>query len=97
MPFTTVTSLRSSLTQRRAAGIVRRILKDLPDQPTKRQLTGAAYQAGGWLETGKLMAAPVADALLAAADRAGFDPDTIAPVLADALTAGRARPGRLPR
>jgi hypothetical protein len=83
--------------QRYATGALRRILGDLPARPTKRQLTGAAYQSGGWLETGDLPAAPVAHALLAAADRAGLDPDTIAPELAAALTAGRARPGRLPR
>jgi hypothetical protein len=81
--------------RRRAAGIVRRILEDLPEQPSERQLTGAAYQSGRWLEQGALPAEMVADPLLTAAARAGLDPATIAPKLAAALTAGRARPGRL--
>jgi hypothetical protein len=83
--------------RRYAAGALRRILGELPEVPTERQLTGSAYQTGRWLETGRLPAEPVAGTLLAAAARAGLDPVTIAPKLAAALTAGRARPGRLPR
>jgi hypothetical protein len=82
---------------RYAYGALRRVLSELPDRPDRERLLRTAFDAGRWLAAGDLPAAPVADALLAAADRAGFDPDTIAPVLADALTAGRARPGRLPR
>jgi hypothetical protein len=83
-------------TQRRAAGIVRAIIRDLPELPTERQLTGSAYRTGRWLGQSKLPSKLVADPLLAAAARAGLDPVTIAPKLAAALTAGRARPGRLP-
>jgi hypothetical protein len=83
-------------TRRRAAGMVRRILIDLPELPTERQLTGAAYRSGSWLETGGLPTELVADPLLTAAARAGFDPVIIAPKLATALMAGRARPGKLP-
>jgi hypothetical protein len=84
-------------TRRRARGIVRRIIEGVPERPSERQLTGAAYQSGRWLEQGELPAELVADPLLAAAGRAGLDPATIAPKLAAALTAGRAHPGRLPR
>jgi hypothetical protein len=83
--------------RRRAAGIIRRILTDLPEQPSERQLTGAAYQSGRWLERGELPAELVADPLLAAAARAGLDLAIVALKLAAALTAGRAHPGRLPR
>jgi hypothetical protein len=81
--------------RRRAAGIVRRILTDVPERPSERQLTSAAYQSGRWLEQSELPTELVADPLLSAAARAGFDPAIIASKLAAALTAGRARPGRL--
>jgi hypothetical protein len=84
--------------RRYAAGALRRILGELPDRPSERQLRRAAFDAGRWLAAGSLPPDPVADALLAAAGRAGFDPATITPDLAAALTAGRARrSGRLPR
>jgi hypothetical protein len=82
--------------RRYARGAVRLILGELPDRPSERQLTNAAYQAGRWLQAAALPVEPVATALLAAGRRAGLAPDTLAPKLAAALTAGRARPGRLP-
>jgi hypothetical protein len=81
--------------RRRAAGIVSRILTDVPERPSERQLTAAAYQSGRWLDQGALPAKLVASPLMAAAVRAGLDLAVITPKLATALTAGRARPGRL--
>jgi hypothetical protein len=83
--------------RRYAAGALRRILDALPDRPSEHELNRAAFAAGHWLEAGALPTEPVAGTLLAAAARANLDFDTIASKLAAALTAGRARPGRLPR
>jgi hypothetical protein len=82
--------------RRRAAGIVCAIVRDLPELPCERQLISSAYRTGRWLGQSKLPSELVADPLLAAAARAGLDSIAIAPKLAAALTAGRARPGRLP-
>jgi hypothetical protein len=79
-----------------ARGALRRVLGELPERPTLPELRRAAFAAGRWLAAGELPAAPVARALLAAADRAGLDPHTLASKLAADLSAGRARPGRLP-
>jgi hypothetical protein len=83
--------------RRYAYGALRRVLGELPDRPDRKRLLRAAFDAGRWLAAGGLPPDPIAQALLTAAGRAGLDPTTIAPELAAAVTAGRARPGRLPR
>jgi hypothetical protein len=83
--------------RRYATGVVRRVLGELPDVPSVRQLRRAAFIIGKWVDASGLPVELIAGALLSAAARAGFDPIAIAPVLAAALTAGRARPGRVPR
>ena len=72
---------------------VRGIVRELPRHPALPELRRAAFACGGWIEAGDLPAEPVVMALLDVADRAGVSADD---VLAAALTAGRARPGRLP-
>jgi hypothetical protein len=83
--------------RRYATGVVRRILGELSDVPSVRQLRRAAFVVGNWLDASGLPVELIAEALMGAAARAGLDPISIAPVLAAALTAGRARPGRVPR
>ena len=45
-------------TRRHAADSVRRILENLTERPSERQLTGAAHQSGRWLERGDLTREP---------------------------------------
>jgi hypothetical protein len=81
---------------RYARGAIRRVLAGLPPNPSERSLRGAAYAAGRWAEAGGLPAGPVATHLIAAARRAGLNPEAVAPKLARAFKAGRAVPGRIP-
>ena len=81
-------------TRRYAAACIRRILEGLPDRPTAEQLRRAAFQIGGWLEAGGLRPDDAAAALLSAARRANVQ--GLGAQLAEAMTAGRARPGRVP-
>jgi hypothetical protein len=83
--------------RRYATVVVRGILGELPDVPSLRQLRRAAFAIGNWLDTSRLPVELIADLLLCAAARAKLDPISVAPVLAAAVTAGRARPGRVPQ
>jgi hypothetical protein len=83
--------------RRYARGTIRGILGQLPELPTMPQLCRATFAVGNWLDASGLSVERIAEALLDAAARTGFDPIAIAPELDAALTAGRARPGRLPR
>ena len=80
--------------KRYALGCIKRALVDIPDKPTLAQLKGAAFEIGSWLQAGGLDTGPAAHALLGAAKRAGLDDQAM--VLASAVSAGRARPGRIP-
>jgi hypothetical protein len=80
--------------ERYARGAIRRLLAALPERPSLARLKAAAFWAGQWLAAGRLPTEPVADALLHAAVRAGLDEHVEA--LASAVTAGRAKPGRVP-
>lgn len=80
--------------RRYAVGAIRRELAELPEQPTLPQLRAKAYKIGSWLEAGGLEADGAAQALVAAAERAGLADQAL--VLADAVTAGRAKPARVP-
>jgi hypothetical protein len=80
-----------------ASAVIRRRLAKLPARPSQLELRRTAFTAGQWIETGNLSAGPVERVLLGAASRSGLDPTSLALELADAILAGRARPGRLPR
>ena len=80
--------------RRYAAGAIRRELGDLPDRPTLPDLRRRAYRIGQWLAAGGLDVDGAAHALVAAAERAGLA-DQVG-ILADAVTAGRAKPARIP-
>lgn len=80
--------------RRYAGACVRRILGDLPERPTLEALRSSAYRIGGWLEAGNIAPDGAAAALLAAASRGGHC--NSAHLLAEAMTAGRAQPGRVP-
>lgn len=79
--------------RRYAMGAVRRVLDEIPAQPTLTQLIKAAFRCGQLVEAADIDARAVAGALWRAAARAGL---TDAEKLATALTAGRAKPARLP-
>lgn len=80
--------------RRYAAGAIRRELADLPERPTMPQLRAKAYRIGQWLAAGGLDADGAAGALVAAAERAGLAEHVL--TLADVMTAGRAKPARIP-
>lgn len=82
--------------RRYAAGAIRRTLTELPTRPSAAELRRAAFSAGRWLEAGGQGPDAVAGVLLQAAVRAGHDAEALAPNLAAAVLAGRARPGRVP-
>jgi hypothetical protein len=76
--------------------VVRRMLVDLPQQPTLDELRQVAFQLGRWLEAGGLSAEAIAPSLLAACDRAQLARAELASKLAEAVSAGRADPARVP-
>jgi hypothetical protein len=80
--------------RRYARACIRRILVDIPERPTIEGLRAASYKIGGWLQAGGIPADGAASALLGAAARAGLT--DVGWILAEAMTAGRARPGRVP-
>jgi hypothetical protein len=80
--------------RRYAEAALNRILSELPGRPDATRLRRAAYDAGRFLQAADLDPYPVADALVAAADRAGIE--DINPLIA-AMAAGRSDPVRLPQ
>jgi hypothetical protein len=81
--------------QRYARAVLRRIAADLQKQPTEARLKRAAYDAGRWAAAGGIEPTPVAGALLAAVAGA-VSTETSRKLVASNLTAGMARPARVP-
>jgi hypothetical protein len=77
-----------------ALAAARRELAEVAQRPTLAQLKSTGYRVGQWLAAGALDVDSAAQALVGAAQRAGLADQIL--TIADAVTAGRAKPARVP-
>jgi hypothetical protein len=81
--------------RRYASAVLRRVLADMPERPSAVDLKRSAFKAGQWIEASGVVVDQLAHSIMTAARRSGLG--HLAGDLGDALTAGRAKPGRIPR
>ena len=77
--------------KRYSLACITRTLDDVPDRPTLAQLKAAAFDCGRWLQAGGMKDGPLLKTLskVVASEQL--------PLIAAAVTAGRAKPGRIPQ